>query len=78
MSTMQEREEMIDKAMKAGMNLTYIVYILDYMMDFIKEHGSKPMEEKLELVKQHRWLGADYFVPLAGNWLKICEENHGN
>lgn len=44
------------------------------MIDFIKNNQDKSIPEKLELLKQDRWLGQPDFMQLADKWLQACEE----
>lgn len=73
-STMAERDYMIDKSTKAGYHLSYTMYIMEEMIDFIKNNKDKSIDEKLELLKQDRWLGQPDFMQLADKWLQACEE----
>ena len=73
-STMQERDDMIEKSNKAGYHLSYTMYIMEDMIDFIKNNKDKSIPEKLELLKQDRWLGQPDFMQLADKWLQACEE----
>lgn len=79
-STMQERDDMIEKSCKAGYDLSYTMYIMEEMIDFIKANTEKTIEQQLELLKKDRWLGTEYFLPKAEMWLRICkgEECCGN
>jgi hypothetical protein len=61
-STMQERDDMIEKSAKAGYNLSYTMYIMEEMIDFIKNTKGKSIDEKMELLKTDRWLGTSYLV----------------
>lgn len=71
-STMQEREDMMEKSVKAGYHLSYIMYIMEEMIDFIKNNQGKSIDEKMELLKKDRWLGTSYFLPHAKQWLQLC------
>jgi hypothetical protein len=71
-STMQERELMMEKSSQAGYSLTYTMYIMEEMIDFIKSTKGKPVEEQLETLKKDRWLGTTYFLPNARKWLEVC------
>lgn len=71
-STMAERDDMIDKSNKAGYSLSYTMYIMEEMIDFIKNTKGKAVEEQLELLKKDRWLGTEYFLPNAEKWLNLC------
>ena len=39
----------------------------------IEADQGKSVSEKMELLKQDRWLGTDYFIPHAEKWLTICD-----
>jgi hypothetical protein len=71
---MQERDYMIDKSDQAGYHLSYTMYIMEEMIDFIKNNKGKTISEKMELLKKDRWLGQPDFMQLADKWLNICEE----
>ena len=71
-STMQERDDMIEKSAKAGYDLSYTMYIMEEMIDFIKNTRGKSIDEKMELLKMDRWLGTSYFLPRAKQWLQLC------
>ena len=71
-STMQEREDMMEKSAKAGYHLSYTMYIMEEMIDFIKNNEGKSIDEKMELLKKDRWLGTEYFLPRARQWLQVC------
>lgn len=71
-STMLEREDMMEKSGKAGYHLSYTMYIMEEMIDFIKNTKGKPVEEQLEFLKKDRWLGTEYFLPRAKQWLQLC------
>ena len=73
-STMQEREDMIEKSNKAGYHLSYTMYIMEEMIDFIKNTKGKTVDEQMELLKQDRWLGTHYFQPHARKWLELCQQ----
>ena len=73
-STMQEREDMIEKSSKAGYQLSYTMYIMEEMIDFIKNTKGKSVDEKFELLKKDRWLGTEYFLPKAKQWLEVCND----
>lgn len=73
-STMQERDDMMEKSNKAGYHLSYTMYIMEEMIDFIKNTQGKTVEEQLELLKQDRWLGTHYFQPHAKKWLELCQK----
>ena len=73
-STMQERDYMIDKSAQAGYHLSYTMYIMEEMIDFIKNNKGKTISEKMALLKKDRWLGQPDFMQLADKWLNICEE----
>ena len=73
-STMQERDYMIDKSIQAGYHLSYTMYIMEEMIDFIKNNKGKTINEKMELLKKDRWLGQPDFMQRADKWLNICEE----
>ena len=79
-STMAERDDMMDKSNKAVYHLLYTMYIMEDMIDFIKENNEKTIEQQMELLKKHRWLGTKDFLQLAEKWLRICkgEECCGN
>ena len=72
-STMAERDDMIQKSYEAGYDLSYTMYIMEEMIDFIKKTQGKSVSEKMELLKQDRWLGTNYFMPRAEKWLTICD-----
>ena len=72
-STMQERIDMIEKSQKAGYHLLYSMYIMEDMIEFSKTNKGKPIDEQFELLKKHRWLGTDFFLPRAKQWLQICK-----
>lgn len=74
-STMQEREDMIEKSNKAGYHLSYTMYIMEEMIDFIKNTKGKTVDEQMELLKKDRWLGTHYFQPHARKWLEICQQS---
>lgn len=74
-STMAEREDMMQKSCEAGYDLSYTMYIMEEMIDFIKKTKGKSVSEKMELLKQDRWLGTSYFIPRAEKWLTICDDN---
>lgn len=71
-STMKEREDMMVKSSKAGYDLTYTMYIMEEMIDFIKNTKDKTIDEQMELLKKDRWLGTSYFLPRAKQWLEVC------
>ena len=71
-STMQERYDMMEKSNKAGYHLSYTMYIMEEMIDFIKNNQGKSVDEQLELLKKDRWLGTEYFLPKAKQWLEVC------
>jgi hypothetical protein len=71
---MQERDYMIDKSSQAGYHLSYTMYIMEEMIDFIKNNKGKTISEKMELLKKDRWLGQPDFMQRADKWLNICEE----
>jgi hypothetical protein len=73
-STMQEREDMIEKSIKVGYHLSYTMYIMEEMIDFIKNNKGKSVDEKMELLKKDRWLGTTYFLPNARKWLEVCND----
>jgi hypothetical protein len=73
-STMQERDDMIEKSVKVGYHLSYTMYIMEEMVDFIKNNKGKSVDEKMELLKKDRWLGTSYFLPRAKQWLEICND----
>lgn len=74
MSTMQERVDMIEKSEKAGYHLSYTMYIMEDMIEFVKTTSHLPIPEQLEELKKHRWLNTDYFMPNAQRWLEICKQ----
>ncbi len=61
MSTLEERTEMVDKAEKAGYHISYIVCIIEQLVDFSKAVKGKSLEEKENMLDQHRWLGTASF-----------------
>lgn len=71
-STIQERKDMIEKSNQAGYSLSYTMYIMEEMIDFIKNTKGKSTDEQLELLKKDRWLGTSYFLPHAKQWLQLC------
>jgi len=73
-STMAERDDMIEKSAKAGYDLSYTMYIMEEMIDFIKNTNEKTVEEQLKLLKKDRWLGTEYFMPNAEKWLNVCKQ----
>lgn len=73
-STMQERDDMIEKSSQAGYQLSYTMYIMEEMIEFIKNTKGKSVDEQMELIKKDRWLGTSYFLPRARQWLHICKQ----
>lgn len=73
-STMKERDDMIEKSSKAGYQLSYTMYIMEEMIEFIKNTKGKSVDEQMELIKKDRWLGTSYFLPHARQWLHICKQ----
>ena len=73
-STMQERVDMMEKSSKAGYSLTYTMYIMEEMIDFIKNNKGKKVDEQMELLKEDRWLGTSYFFPYCRKWLELCND----
>jgi len=71
---MLEREDMIEKSEKAGYHLSYTMYIMEEMIDFIKNNKGTSVDEQLELLKKDHWLGTEYFLPRAKQWLEICND----
>jgi hypothetical protein len=71
---MAERDDMIEKSAKAGYDLSYTMYIMEEMIDFIKNTNEKTVEEQLKLLKKDRWLGTEYFMPNAEKWLNVCKQ----
>jgi hypothetical protein len=71
---MQERDDMMEKSSKAGYSLTYTMYIMEEMIDFIKNNKGKTVAEQYELLKEDRWLGTPYFLPRAKQWLELCND----
>ena len=65
---------MIRLSEKAGFHLTYSMYIMEDMISFIKNYKNKTIDEQYELLKQHRWLGTKYFLPLGKQWLQVCKD----
>lgn len=61
-NTVQERSRMIPKLQKAGYPLSYIVYVIDEVVDFDKKTKGLSFDEKLNEIKKHRWLGTDLFM----------------
>jgi hypothetical protein len=73
-STMQERVDMMEKSSKAGYSLTYTLYIMEDMINFIKNNKGKTVDEQMELLKEDRWLGTSYFFPYSRKWLELCND----
>jgi hypothetical protein len=74
-NTLEERDAMIDMAMGAGYHITYIVHIIDYMVDFDKATKGMPRDKKLKLLEEDRWLGNEDFKHYDAHlcWLEILD-----
>lgn len=55
-NTVEERRVMIDKLQECGYHLTYIVYIIDEVVNFDKETRGLTHQQKFDKIKNHRWL----------------------
>jgi hypothetical protein len=75
MNTIEERHVMAYKAMGAGYHLTYIVNIIENMVDFDKATTGMSREKKLKLLEEDSHLSGEYFkrndTHLA--WLDILD-----